>query len=266
MNAAHPFSLRRLVGPMSRRVVTISLLAAALTIPGPGASAQGKKPATFNMLPITITSVTPQGAGLVANGLIGTHAFSTPVSLTPLTQPLDGSCPVLDLSLGPIHLSLLGLNVDTSAICLKITAHEGQGLLGDLLCSIGNLLNQGFTLQQVLATLDSTQLQTLSNGLTNLLNTAVFGPLTSSAAVTGATCSILSLTLGPLDLTLLGLEVQLDNCSGGPITLNVTATSGGGLLGDLLCSLSNLLNTSPNSTAVLTVLRNIARVLGQLLA
>ena len=202
----------------------------------------------------------------LANSLLSA-LFAPPCAVCAcvLNQPLDGSCPVLDLALGPIHLSLLGLNVDTSAICLKITAHQGQGLLGDLLCGIGNLLNGGFTLQQVLATLDSTQLLTLSNGLTSLLNAAVFGPLTSSAAVTGATCSILSLTLGPLDLTLLGLEVELDNCSGGPITLDVTAAPAGGVLGNLLCSLSNLLNGPANPAAILAHLRHVARVLGQLL-
>jgi hypothetical protein len=97
------------------------------------------------------------------------------------------------------------------------------------------------------------------------LNTAVFGPLTSSTAVTAATCSILSLTLGPLDLTLLGLEVELNNCSGGPVTLAVTATPGGGLLGSLLCDLSNLLKGHASPTAILTTLRQIAQALGQLL-
>jgi len=45
-----------------------------------------------------------------------------------------------------------------------------------------------------------------------------------------------------------------------------TATPGGGLLGDLLCSLSDLLGArNPNSTAILTVLRNIVRVIGGLI-
>ena len=249
----------------TRVSLVAGLLATTLAIGAPDAVAQGKKPRTFNLIPISITSVTVQpGAGLVANGLVGTHAFSVPVTLTPLTQPTDGSCPVLDLMLGPIHLSLLGLNVDTSAICLKITAHQGQGLLGDLLCGLGNLLNQGLTLDQALATLDATQLQTLNSGLTQLLNTAVFTPLTSSDAVTSATCSILSLTLGPLDLTLLGLEVELDNCAGGPITLDITATPGGGLLGDLLCNLADLLKGHANVTAILATLRQIAQLLGEL--
>jgi hypothetical protein len=50
-------------------------------------------------------------------------------------------------------------------------------------------------------------------------------------------CRILTLTLGPLDLNLLGLRIQLNR-----INLRITAIPGGGLLGDLLCGLANLLN------------------------
>jgi hypothetical protein len=50
-------------------------------------------------------------------------------------------------------------------------------------------------------------------------------------------CRILTLTLGPLDLNLLGLRIQLNR-----VNLRITAIPGGGLLGDLLCGLANLLN------------------------
>ena len=46
-------------------------------------------------------------------------------------------------------------------------------------------------------------------------------------------CNVLNLTLGPLDLNLLGLRVQLNQ-----VVLNITAIPGGGLLGDLLCGLA----------------------------
>jgi hypothetical protein len=53
-----------------------------------------------------------------------------------------GSCQILDLTIGPIHLDLLGLVVDTNAIHLNITAQQGPGnLLGNLLCGVANLLN-----------------------------------------------------------------------------------------------------------------------------
>jgi hypothetical protein len=68
-------------------------------------------------------------------------------------------------------------------------------------------------------------------------------------------CRILTLTLGPLDLNLLGLRVQLNQ-----VNLRITAIPGGGLLGDLLCGLANLLN--PPALAG----NNLAAVLNSLLA
>jgi len=58
-----------------------------------------------------------------------------------------------------------------------------------------------------------------------------------SAQVPQLVCQILNLTLGPLDLNLLGLRVQLNQ-----VNLRITAIPGGGLVGDLLCGISNLLN------------------------
>lgn len=46
-------------------------------------------------------------------------------------------------------------------------------------------------------------------------------------------CNVLALTLGPRNLELLGLVVDLDK-----VNLVVTATPGGGALGNLFCSLS----------------------------
>jgi hypothetical protein len=43
-------------------------------------------------------------------------------------------------------------------------------------------------------------------------------------------CTVLDLTLGPLDLNLLGLMVHLDT-----VHLLITADSAGGILGSLLC-------------------------------
>ena len=68
-------------------------------------------------------------------------------------------------------------------------------------------------------------------------------------------CRILTLTLGPLDLNLLGLRVQLNQ-----VNLRITAIPGGGLLGDLLCGLANLLNPPALGGG------NLASVLNALLA
>ncbi|MFL6448757.1 MAG: ABC transporter substrate-binding protein [Bryobacteraceae bacterium] len=53
----------------------------------------------------------------------------------------SGSCQILSLTLGPLHLNLLGLVVDLNQVVLTITAVPGAGnLLGNLLCSVANLL------------------------------------------------------------------------------------------------------------------------------
>ena len=69
-------------------------------------------------------------------------AFTAPVTI--LEQA--GTCRILDLDLGPIHLDLLGLVVDLSEVHLDITAVPGPGnLLGNLLCAVAHLLDQGNT-------------------------------------------------------------------------------------------------------------------------
>jgi hypothetical protein len=50
------------------------------------------------------------------------------------------TCDVLHLTLGPLHLDLLGLIVDLNQVQLDITADPAGGLLGALLCAIAGLL------------------------------------------------------------------------------------------------------------------------------
>ena len=75
------------------------------------------------------------------------------------------------------------------------------------------------------------------------------------AQSTQLVCRILTLTLGPLDLNVLGLRIQLNQ-----VNLRITAIPGGGLLGDLLCGLANLLNPPA------LVGNDLAAVLNSLLA
>ena len=72
-----------------------------------------------------------------------------------------GSCKILDLTLGPLHLDLLGLVVDLNQVHLQITAQQGPGnLLGNLLCGVANLLNGNTS---------PTALQQLANLLNQIL-------------------------------------------------------------------------------------------------
>lgn len=77
----------------------------------------------------------------------------------------------------------------------------------------------------------------------------------TAAVATTATCEILNLVLGPLDLNLLGLVIHLDT-----VTLDITAVQGAGnLLGNLLCAVTGLLD-SPGGLARL--LNQILGILG----
>lgn len=204
-----------------------------------GGGGAAKMPKT--LLPLKITDVIVLDGQLFAVGNLGAKNFVVPINLGTAPNPADADCPILDLEIQAITLNLLGLLVETSDICLAITAHEGEGLLGDLLCGVANLLEGGLDLGTILDGLTDDQLEVLLTGIEDLLND-VFAAATAPDAVAGASCDILNLSLGPIDLNLLGLQVELDDCADGPVTIDVTAIPGGGLLGDLLCSLANLLN------------------------
>ena len=76
-----------------------------------------------------------------------------------------------------------------------------------------------------------------------------------------ASCQILSLTLGPLDLNLLGLMVHLNQ-----VVLTITAVPGAGnLLGNLLCDVANLLNSGGGTGGISALLSNLATLLNQIL-
>jgi hypothetical protein len=152
----------------------------------------------------------------------------------PETEPVE--CSVLDLSLAPIDIDLLGLHVDTSAICLEITATEGGGLLGDLLCGIAGGLPTLPDLP-VLGDLSGELGGLLDDVLTTVLSTGGDPPAGAEDICDGE-FEILDLALGPVDLSLLGLNVGLDNCDGGPVQVCVSASQGEGLLGDLLSGLA----------------------------
>jgi hypothetical protein len=149
-------------------------------------------------------------------------------------------CSVLDLSLAPIDIDLLGLHVDTSAICLEVTASEGEGLLGDLLCGLAG----GIPDLPDLPTLDD--LPGLSGALGDIIDGALTSGLRGAGDPSGADdicdgeCEVLDLAVGPVNLSVLGLNVALDNCEdpAGPVQVCVSASAGDGLLGDLLCGLT----------------------------
>ena len=176
------------------------------------------------------------------------RAFTARVVRVKRVASAQRICPVLDLTLAPTHLELLGLIVDLSQVHLTITADSNGGLLGSLLCGLAG--SHRLTAQQVTATWTRAAQQSglATKGVTMSVplsvTTTSSGTKTLSVG-TGAKsplaiCPVLSLTLGPLDLNLLGLMVHLDQ-----VNLTITADSEGGILGSLLCSLAGGGSPSP---------------------
>jgi hypothetical protein len=106
----------------------------------------------------------------------------------------------------------------------------------------GTLNLQRFAIQNGQVVAVGTLVGTLTDAAGNVLGTVVRNvtlPLLGSA--TQASCEILHLELGPLDLDLLGLTVHLNR-----IVLDISAVPGAGnLLGNLLCGIAHLLDGGP---------------------
>ena len=155
---------------MKTLTLALALIAAAAVAP---ATVSAQQPTTATTIPIVtalpgggnfngtfnLTRFATQNGALVAVGtLAGTvttaagQVFSVLQTVTaPAAVAASSTCQILHLDLGPLTLNVLGLHVDLSRVVLDITAESGAGnLLGNLLCSVANLLNDPSGLAQVL--------------------------------------------------------------------------------------------------------------------
>ena len=117
----------------------------SLAIPVTGTGTAG----TLNGI-LNLTGFTVQNGSVVATGILTGTVTSASGVVTSILQtvtaavtlPNGGACNILSLTLGPINLNLLGLQITTNQIVVNITAISGPGnLLGNLLCDVANLLN-----------------------------------------------------------------------------------------------------------------------------
>ena len=144
-----------------RPALAQSSLPQGLSYPIAAATAQG----TFNGT-LRIVAFGVQNGALVASGIVSgtvingaaisavSQAVTIPVQMgaksATTAAPAAASCDILNLVLGPLHLDLLGLVIDLNQVVLNIDAVPGAGnLLGNLLCSVTNLLNSGGALTQI---------------------------------------------------------------------------------------------------------------------
>lgn len=178
----------------------------------------------------TPTLRVPAVAALVAAGLLGV-AQAPALAAAPDTRQGAVSAPA---AAGAITSSVTGTWTDRAGRTGTVTgtfAPERFHKQGKGLAVVGTLR---------LAVQDAAG-QTVRT-VTRRVNTPVQLPEAGSASASAVqaqavACNILNLDLGPLDLNLLGLRIQLD-----AIDLDITAVPGAGLLGDLLCAVVNLLN------------------------
>ena len=188
------------------------------------------------------------------------------------------SVTILDVTLGPVDLDLLGLRLDLQRVGLRVTATAGEGqVLGNVLTELllsdpdlaldtvarplnealgsaqggGDALMTNLPMQSTLASFDEQLAQAIdfdeldaTTGGTSLLDrlptTGGIGTLNGgvgSQIELPDEVRVLSLSIGELDLNLLGLRVQTTE----PVDLSVRATAGPGkLLGNLFVAISSL--------------------------
>lgn len=161
--------------------------------------------------------------------LLSAGLASTATAAPPTQQPV---------SVGGVTGILVGTEQQVFAGTLNIgrfTAQNGQ------LAAVGTLVG------------------TLTDPVTGAqspINQAVTVPV--DLVQSAASCEILDLVLGPLDLNLLGLQVHLDT-----VHLNITAVPGAGnLLGNLLCAVAGLLDGPSPLNGIAALLNRLLAVLG----
>jgi hypothetical protein len=221
-----------------KRIVALvaAVFALALAVAAPASAAETPTRVGKFTMTTKITSVRAAGGGLVTRGVVvgklnagGTVIRdAAPARFRVSQQQQNGRCNILALRLGPVHLALLGIRVDTSHISLDLTAFRRGGVLGRLFCA---LANAEIRFPRAAAARLNRQLDD------DPIVTSSSAPVRT--ATHQGTCQILDLILGPLHLDLLGLVVDLyGQTTSDPVRVTITGEPGHGLLGDLLCSLA----------------------------
>jgi hypothetical protein len=231
-----------------RRIAALAALSACSAVTAPNvAGAAPIAPAASAPDPGAVLSADVRIEKFVVNksGLVALGTQSAQLSGSAARQKATfavskgGSCNVLTLNLQQLHLQLLGLDLVTSAINLKITGHSSQSL-GALFCKLSRSLK--------LTSASSARAATASlnrylhgHPLHAVRFRATLPVATAEAAQAPVpSCRVLDLVLGPLNLDLLGLVVDLYGPDASkPVEVHVTANPAGGVLGAVFCKLAN---------------------------
>jgi hypothetical protein len=223
---------------MRKLVLVVLSVAALVAAVAPAASAATRSRTSKLSLTAEITSFHATAAGVVANGSLngtltsgkGVTRRHAPVRFAVLAAANGGRCNVLSLHLAPVYLALLGLQVQTSTINLNLYAERGE-VLGNLFCALSKAkVTFGKAARTLNSQLHHRPMQVM----------AATDTLPAPRALTQpAACQVLKLVLGPLNLNLLGLVVDLyGQTTSSPVVVTINAVPSQGLLGQVLCGLA----------------------------
>jgi hypothetical protein len=202
---------------------------------------QGKLSVGVSVLHFSAAGKTLSATGVVTGKLVdGAGHVSTVKQKVKLSASTGGSCQVLHLFLDQLNLQLLGLNAHLDQVTLDVTGQAHGGPLGSLFCKLARA-KLASTRSSAVRALNASVSKHHMNALR--FDAAVFPKATATASQ--PTCQVLDLIVGPLNLRLLGLVVNLKK-----VHLAVTATRGQGKLGDLFCDLAD--NNSSGGTQTTT--------------
>jgi hypothetical protein len=226
--------------PLAAIAGVLAALAVVIPSAAPASTARGAKLVVgAEVLRFQAQGRKLTGKGVVTATLTESNGRSTtahiPVALTAST---GGGCRVLHLFLQQLNLNLLGLNAHLDKVQLNITGDPSGGVLGRLFCRLARA-KVASTRASAASALD-VALRHHRGAVVHF--TARLTPKATASAV-NPTCSVLDLVVGPLNLQLLGLVVDLNR-----VHLNVTATRGQGALGDLFCNLADNATTTATTT------------------
>jgi hypothetical protein len=249
----------------ARRAILAATVVAACTVSAAPAAAKDAPPgwrasaaapdASTMKVDVRIQRFQLQGRQLVAKGVARAGLRDESGNLSTATKPVTfqvrggGSCRVLTLNLDTLQLTLLGLRVDTSAVNLRITGQRSGGALGQLFCRLarGINLNRRALALSAQKSLNRRIGKRPINAIGFRANVqpseqpASDGPRAKAAQAPPApgSCQVLDLILGPLNLDLLGLRVDLYGAqTTQPVRVLITADPNGGILGQVFCRLA----------------------------
>jgi hypothetical protein len=228
-----------------RRILLVSLLAvvSVTIVPAAASAAQhgrgvyagtASTPKGRLAVRVDVSRFRATKSGTVADGvatatLRGLGGLPTTVrKKVTLAAAKSGRCTVLTLTLDTLDLTLLGLNVHLDKVDLRVTGRRSGGVLGSLFCSLAKAKVKAARV----ATAAKINRRLRKTGTLRPIGLTV--PVTAVASQAAPTCSVLELTLGPLNVDLLGLFVDLKK-----VHLVITANPSGGVLGSLFCGLAN---------------------------